>query len=163
MSDEKVLSQAMIDALVSQVPVKPRVPRVEAKSTAAKAPETVKTEPPPPATAAVPVYSSVSQQGEVKAAAAPSSSSPEEIEYLKKKVDDLARQMTKTLGLVQRLDIIEETMERQKALFALQKKHTWNPRESFQCDSCNSSHLVALYVKCTSCGKETWIGWWPKE
>jgi hypothetical protein len=161
-NDEKVLSQAMIDALVSQVPVKPRMVTVETKIAASKAPESSK-----PVTTPTPSSKSpptpVPLQTDTKAVAAQSHTSNEEVDLLKKRVDDLTRQVVKTLGLMQRLDIVEETMERQKALFTLQKKHTWNPRETFQCDDCNSSNLVAVYVKCTACGRETWMGWWPKE
>jgi len=162
MSDEKVLSQAMIDALVSQVPVKPRVARVETKATAEKTAEPLK-----PVTTispeSAPVPAPITRQSDVKTVAVPPVCSNEEVELLKKRVDDLTRQVVKTLGLMQRLDIVEETMERQKALLVLQKKHIWNPREAFQCDECNSSNQVAVYVKCTSCGRETWMGWWPKE
>ena len=31
----------------------------------------------------------------------------------------------------------------------------------FKCSQCRSQGLVAFYVKCTSCGKENWMGWWP--
>ncbi|MEJ2740503.1 MAG: hypothetical protein P8105_11890 [Dehalococcoidia bacterium] len=33
----------------------------------------------------------------------------------------------------------------------------------FQCKHCESKQLVALHVKCTDCGEETWLGWWPKR
>ncbi len=35
--------------------------------------------------------------------------------------------------------------------------------EGFKCSHCHAEGLVAFYVKCTSCGKENWIGWWPDE
>jgi hypothetical protein len=33
----------------------------------------------------------------------------------------------------------------------------------FQCKHCESKNLVALHVKCTQCGEENWLGWWPKR
>ncbi len=35
-------------------------------------------------------------------------------------------------------------------------------RHHFKCD-CGASGLVALYIRCTKCGKESWWGWSPKE
>ena len=34
-------------------------------------------------------------------------------------------------------------------------------QETFQCASCGEKGLVAGLVKCTACGGETWLGWWP--
>jgi hypothetical protein len=34
-------------------------------------------------------------------------------------------------------------------------------RREFKCD-CGAKGFVAVYIKCTKCGKETWRGWWPK-
>jgi translation initiation factor 2 gamma subunit (eIF-2gamma) len=33
----------------------------------------------------------------------------------------------------------------------------------FQCSECGSGGTVAIHVKCTSCGEENWMGWWPEE
>ena len=35
-------------------------------------------------------------------------------------------------------------------------------KERFKC-SCGASGFVALHIKCTKCGEETWWGWFPKE
>jgi hypothetical protein len=35
--------------------------------------------------------------------------------------------------------------------------------EAFRCNHCHSIGNVAVYVKCTSCGKENWMGWWPEK
>jgi len=32
---------------------------------------------------------------------------------------------------------------------------------TFTCGSCKSSSFVALYARCTACGREGWWGWWP--
>lgn len=36
-------------------------------------------------------------------------------------------------------------------------------RNSFTCESCGSHGLLAIPMKCTTCGNEGWWGWWPKE
>ncbi len=33
--------------------------------------------------------------------------------------------------------------------------------ETFQCGACGQKGFVAGAVKCTACGQETWMGWWP--
>jgi len=33
--------------------------------------------------------------------------------------------------------------------------------DEFQCVNCHSKKLVAIHVKCTSCGTENWMGWFP--
>ena len=33
-------------------------------------------------------------------------------------------------------------------------------KDSFTC-SCGASGLVAMYIKCTKCNRETWRGWFP--
>jgi len=38
-----------------------------------------------------------------------------------------------------------------------------NMLRNFQCDNCNSVNLVAIKTKCTKCGKENWLGWWPSQ
>jgi hypothetical protein len=35
-------------------------------------------------------------------------------------------------------------------------------RERFQCESCGSKQLVAVKIRCTKCGYETWWGWHPQ-
>ena len=32
-----------------------------------------------------------------------------------------------------------------------------------QCNHCGSEGLVAIRVKCTECGDENWLGWWPPK
>jgi len=36
-------------------------------------------------------------------------------------------------------------------------------RKTFKCDSCGAGSYVAALIKCTTCGKERWWGWWPKK
>jgi protein gp37 len=34
-------------------------------------------------------------------------------------------------------------------------------RDQFRCVNCKSEKLVAIHVKCTNCGMENWMGWFP--
>lgn len=45
----------------------------------------------------------------------------------------------------------------------LQDTPSYGARSEFSCESCGSSGLVAMPVKCTYCGKEGWWGWWPDQ
>ena len=36
-----------------------------------------------------------------------------------------------------------------------------NLKNRFTCD-CGATGLVALHIRCTNCGRETWWGWFPK-
>jgi len=155
-ADERVLSQAEIDALTAKVPVKPR-PAVAAGAPAATAapasprPESPRPEPPPPRPS----------QAEPAGVVRPVQSG--EIEALQKRIDDLTRQLVKVAGLAQRIDALEETVEKQKQLLAQRNANAWNPRDTFRCGGCKSANLVAVKMKCTACGREAWIGWWPKQ
>jgi hypothetical protein len=35
--------------------------------------------------------------------------------------------------------------------------------DDFHCVKCQSEKLVAVHVKCTSCGTENWMGWFPES
>ena len=36
-------------------------------------------------------------------------------------------------------------------------------RGSFQCGSCGTKGMVVSLVRCSRCGKEKWLGWWPQQ
>lgn len=214
--DDKVLSQAEIDALTAHIPSKPRKASTETTSSEMKSapkrepvlpkPEVAskpvqsnvavasKREPdlpkleviskpaqlnvavasksvpdlPKPEVASKPVQSNVAvaskrepdlpkpeiiskpAQSNVQGASHPSTDS-REIEALKKTVDDLKKQIQKNQN---ELDQISQL---------LNNKQGWNPRDGFQCSNCKSTKLVAIHVKCTSCGETHWIGWWPRH
>lgn len=67
--------------------------------------------------------------------------SPDSIEILKTRIDKIS-------------SILKMLQQKQSDSAFLQK---------FVCSKCRSKSLVAVYVKCTSCGKESWMGWWPDE
>jgi hypothetical protein len=63
-----------------------------------------------------------------------------------------------TRALKDRVDKISaaiEAVERNKSDYGF--------LEAFRCNHCHSIGNVAVYVKCTSCGKENWMGWWPEK
>ena len=33
----------------------------------------------------------------------------------------------------------------------------------FRCSECDAKGTVAIHVKCTQCGEENWMGWWPED
>lgn len=39
----------------------------------------------------------------------------------------------------------------------------YNLSKTFKCNSCKTTGVVAVKVKCTQCGQENWWGWWPKK
>ena len=180
--DEKVLSQADVDALVALVPDKSRAaaPTISAKSMPVDKPvqpsvtETVQTSAlayQPPSSNAVPSNTGLSI----------------EVIALQKTVADLTRQVSKFTGTAQRLDLLEERTghlaqliqhsshneqpsgeqiaEIQAQLWELsqQLKNRHELREDFQCAHCKSKGTMSILTKCTSCGQERWFGWWPKK
>ncbi len=142
--DERVLSQADIDALTSQVPTKTRktsnqIISNETKAASKRGPDLPKPEVPSKPT-----------QLKVEVASGPSPYA-REIETLKKMVDDLKKQVLK-----------DQTQLEQISQY-LHKKPIWNPQDTFQCSNCKSTKFLAIHVKCTSCDEIHWIGWWPKQ
>jgi len=45
----------------------------------------------------------------------------------------------------------------------LQGTPSYGVREDFTCESCGAHGLTAIPLRCTSCGKEGWWGWWPSH
>jgi len=143
MSDEKVLSQADIDAILAKSAQRP------AAAVATSQQQNVPVNKPKitPKVRAIPQKTEVAQPLNSAPQKAPlRAASPSEVELLRATVADLRN----------RLERIEATvMKSQKASCDIKKM--------FHCDSCNSQGMVALYTKCTNCGKENWWGWWPKK
>jgi hypothetical protein len=187
--DEKVLSQADVDALVALVPDAP-APRAAAPSPPPQAappppvsvpPVTVNVKTIPAAAEPVRVNTSASHGSSV------SSVSLGEVMTLKKSVDDLTKQVNKFANTAQRLDALEErigelafNIERnshnqpavqeiaviQRELRHLSQQLDHRPqglKEEFFCEHCESAGTMAVMTKCTSCGKEGWFGWWPRK
>jgi hypothetical protein len=217
-NDDKVMSQADIDALLAKNAPKPK-PRpavqvpVASAPPPAKAPEPVKVPvPPPPLAAQAPAPPPAPiPPPKVQAPAAPRAQAPApptpparpkpevslprpvttatyqkyssgEVGALQNVMADLARQVAKLTGALQRIDQMEEQVNKiasmikltpeaskdyddkiaqiQAVLDVLQAKSD-TFRDDFQCRSCNAQNSIAIHVKCTSCGEENWMGWWP--
>ncbi len=202
MNDNKVLSQADIDAMLSPAEDSEEAPR---ETVAVAAPEifvpppTVTTITPPEPAAAAPVASPVAPPEPVAAApvappvappapavAAPDNSS---IDALQALVNQLAERLEKAEASLNAVGTLERAIaEINTAVRSIQQNHSaalqqlatlttsiaglqensrgtlgYRARHTFQCDSCASKKTVATRIKCTSCGKENWWGWWPKK
>lgn len=171
---EKVLAQADIDALVALVPDEPRAATVAAP-----------TSPPPPKPAAPPVTARQDLSDYEQPAAQAYSSN--EVENIQTTINDLIRQVSKLTNMAQKLDALEKMTEQMRFLLKLAPgeaktlgeqiaeihqrldeifdvfQNRRDLRDDFQCEHCQSKSLVAFHAKCTSCGKENWLGWWPKD
>ena len=176
--DEKVLSQADVDALVALVPDAPRTaasPTISAKSIPEEKPmQTAVAEPAPlSVTACEPTTSNNIPSSEIVA--------------LQKTINDLTRQVNKLANTTQRLDLLEETTGQLARLIQHSAHHEQIPveiideiqaeiqdlsqhlnhrnefKENFECTQCKSKGTMAILTKCTSCGQERWFGWWPKK
>ena len=137
------------------------------------------TEPPKPKTAETPTTIR-------PAVAANQELASDEISSLKKNVADLSIEVGKLTIALQTITQLEERVKQLEAMIKLspdsngilksridkisnilrilqEKKSDSAFFEEFTCSQCRSKGLVAIYVKCTSCGKENWMGWWPDE
>jgi hypothetical protein len=105
-----------------------------------------------------------------------------EVGSLQNTVADLARQVGKMTNAMQKLDTLEEKITRIFSLLKLEPDMTQSLggrldeiyarleamsksdiQGEFQCSHCKSRQMMAMHVKCTSCGEETWMGWWPED
>jgi hypothetical protein len=170
--DEKVLTQADVDALVALVPDKPRTSASSAKPISADKP------------AQPTLAENARTSTPVRESPSSNTSSSSEVAALQKALADLTRQVNKLINTTQRIDFLEERVEQ----LARQSPHNKQPaeerideiyarlqefshnltnrrelRDDFQCEHCKSKGTVAFLTKCTSCGRERWFGWWPKK
>jgi chromosome segregation ATPase len=176
MDDEKVMSQADIDAMVAVAPEKEAVPE-EAAPTAA----TVEAAP----TAKAKAAPATSTSREVRQAPA----APAEDESVQSMVADLAQRVAKMEAAMGKLEELQKTVTDANAILRKQPQDfqavvnelqevgdqvqeiseklrntpVYDMRELFQCNVCDSHGLCAIRVKCTECGRENWWGWWPTE
>ncbi len=168
MSDNTVLSQADIDALLGgnvaeegeQTPsVIPHSPPA-ADPPAPLAPAVVEA-PPPPAATPPPTPTPPSP-----AAAVP----PRRV--AKPKAKAAAKASAGLAARVKKLQVrsarLERTVARLEARLAnlsqqLERSFGASASRHFTCESCGAHGNVATPVRCTHCGAETLWGWWPKQ
>lgn len=43
----------------------------------------------------------------------------------------------------------------------LQNTPAYDAHRKFLCDSCGTEGNVAINIRCSQCGKDNWLGWWP--
>jgi hypothetical protein len=158
MTDEYVLSQADIDAMVAKgsggsAPADPAA--IEPPVKVQKVTEGlagIKSIPARRDVASVPAAAVTI----APAAAAPSrplsppetktkQASPSEVEALRNTVAELTSRLNKL----------------ESVMLKSQKSFRCDVRNNFNCGKCHSQGKVAMYLKCTSCGEEQWVGWWP--
>jgi predicted DNA-binding ArsR family transcriptional regulator len=107
-----------------------------------------------------------------------------EVGNLQATVVDLARQVAKLTGVFQQFEKLQQKMDEITTLIKLTPEATADfeqrinqlnsileiiqarsdsIRAEFQCSHCKATNSVALHVKCTVCGEENWMGWWPGQ
>lgn len=189
MADEKVLSYADIDAMVSTSVPEEVLSGTAGEPTQQPATPADETKTAPKAKAA--------PAGKAKSApASPSShevphmpASPNDIESLRAILVDLAKRIAKIEAAMVKSKQLEKTIAEAKAmanqppkdfqamadqleelseqvqgiLEKLQSTAGYDIGKAFRCNSCYSQGMVAIRVKCTECGRENWWGWWPEK
>ena len=72
---------------------------------------------------------------------------------LERRVQHFESRLEKLEALVEKVEEIDTRLNGTPAL---------GLKREFKC-SCGASGLVAIGIKCTQCGRETYWGWWPKK
>jgi tetrahydromethanopterin S-methyltransferase subunit G len=193
MSDDegKVLSQSDIDAMLSTAQEEPAGPKKTASAVSEEKPPAEKK--PAPAAEQVPVEKPAEEAPAVKPSGESKSQevlTVELIENLESTLADLVKRLGTMENAMERLDKLEKQVEENSgASPAVQSEELEEMKSEvqdlseqmdeisgnlkyslgygvgkiFQCKHCESKELVALHVKCTDCGEETWLGWWPRR
>jgi uncharacterized phage infection (PIP) family protein YhgE len=167
---DRMLSQAEIDALLSgNIPaIKPPPsggapsPMATATPEPKSAPRAAEPEPIPPAPPQVSTLS-------------------EDLGSIHKSIKDLTSRLSRIENAIIRLEQLEKkinnnnTAPNQSALIkkleskieeiesGLSDSLSYKIRRKFECGHCHTKGFVAVNVRCTKCGKETWSGWYPKK
>ena len=92
----------------------------------------------------------------------PSVVSEGNMETMYKKLASLESELSELKG---RIELLESARAESASVEDIEARLDDTPaiglKHRFKCD-CGASGLVALHIKCTKCGKETWWGWFPK-
>ena len=110
-----------------------------------------------------------------------------EVGNLNDTVADMARQVGKITDALQKINRLEEKVaqlytlarpllneerplaehlaeiERRLNELAQAARGNYDLRDIFQCSRCLTQGMMAIHVKCTECGSESWMGWWPGQ
>ena len=148
MTDEYVLSQADIDAMV-------------AKGSGVSAPvDDVATESPVKVKQVTESLSNIKSIPAKREAPAPRPASPQETKTRpasSASSSEVVALRNTVAELTNRLNKMEA------AMLKSQKSFRCDVRNNFHCGHCKTHGNVAMYLKCTSCGEEQWVGWWPQQ
>ncbi|MCR4394960.1 MAG: hypothetical protein NUV31_11365 [Dehalococcoidales bacterium] len=181
---DRVLSQAEIDAILAR-----NARKIAANDSAKKASNT----PPPSTPAAIPSAAkspvkppATQETGKVpfarpvRTVSNDQDNSLAEIVARLEKLEETVRRLEQLEARVERLsafagrggqntlpvqdDIVQDLKTRIAELEGnLKAIPLYGLRKTFKCDSCGAGSYVAALIKCTTCGKERWWGWWPKK
>jgi hypothetical protein len=89
----------------------------------------------------------------------------ERLELLEEKVGEMGASSGAPSGELQKMKDHVQELNGQMDEISGNLKYSlgYGVGKIFQCKHCESKNLVALHVKCTECGEENWLGWWPKR
>ncbi len=138
--ENAVLTQADIDAMISDSPPPP-APAAEAEQEPA--------EPSPHVT---------------QVAATPGAAAASDLEQRVAKLEAArgdGQLQVQVETLTQQLQAVQGQLN--EVLQHLPNTLGYGVRASFQCGACSAQGLVAARVYCTHCGTDTSLGWWPQQ
>lgn len=100
---------------------------------------------------------------EARSRSQPSVTSPVEMASIQQTLASLEGTIQE---LETRLEVLEATGVDWEDLEDIESRLNGTPtlglKHSFTCD-CGASGFVALRIRCTKCGRETWRGWFPEQ
>jgi len=73
------------------------------------------------------------------------------VQQLEEKLEAVARRLS---DMDSRLTTVTE---------GLRGTPSYGVRNDFTCEACGSRDFLAIPLKCTTCGREGWWGWWPEK
>ena len=96
-------------------------------------------------------------KGGVEAESRPQSAVTTAVEAQSGSFENKVKELEKRVQAVEALQVdLEELQNWLDGTPALGLKHRFKCR-------CGASGFIALHIRCTKCGRETWWGWFPKE
>jgi predicted nucleic acid-binding Zn-ribbon protein len=105
----------------------------------------------------------------------------EDLNSIHKSIKDLTSRLSRIENAIIRLEMLEKKINansdapNQSALVRkleskieeiesnLSDSLSYKIRRKFECGHCHTKGFVAVNIRCTKCGKETWSGWYPKK
>jgi len=183
---DRVLSQAEIDAILARNARKIAASESAKKTGSVPPPSSSAPVAVPPAAkapvkpAATPETGKVSSAHPIRPASTDQDNALAEIAARLEKLEETVRQLEQLEARVERLgafagrggqgsapasgDVVQDLKSKVAELEAnLKAIPLYGLRKTFKCDACGAESYVAALVRCNTCGKERWWGWWPKK